>query len=210
MRPLHLTLPDSHAQPERRVCRQPVEQWKAPALSAEAAAPAHEPTPESIKARRYDLVLFGATGFTGQLAAKYLAQCEAAKGIRWAIAGRRIKALEALRAELVEVDPTLQVSIIVADSSQADTLKRLVENTKVRAPLSAIYRQSARWCASTRTSTAHCTWRCNKSRTVPRSVSSPPRDRSPNTARRSCSCAPHVSDTPCTGWGHADGVPAPA
>jgi short subunit dehydrogenase-like uncharacterized protein len=37
--------------------------------------------------REYDLVLFGATGFTGRLAAKYLAN-QYGRSINWAIAGR--------------------------------------------------------------------------------------------------------------------------
>ena len=37
--------------------------------------------------REYDIVLFGATGFTGELTAAYLA-AHAPPGTRWAIAGR--------------------------------------------------------------------------------------------------------------------------
>ncbi|MEV4082152.1 saccharopine dehydrogenase, partial [Nonomuraea fuscirosea] len=37
--------------------------------------------------RPYDIVLFGASGFTGELTARYLARA-AAPGARWALAGR--------------------------------------------------------------------------------------------------------------------------
>ncbi|MFD0820888.1 saccharopine dehydrogenase, partial [Micromonospora zhanjiangensis] len=37
--------------------------------------------------REYDVVLFGATGFTGGLTARYLAG-HAPAGLRWALAGR--------------------------------------------------------------------------------------------------------------------------
>ena len=37
--------------------------------------------------RSYDIVVFGATGFTGELTAEYLAR-KAPAGARWAIAGR--------------------------------------------------------------------------------------------------------------------------
>lgn len=47
--------------------------------------------------RPYDLVLFGATGFTGALTAEYLAR-HAPADCRWALAGRNRAKLEALRA----------------------------------------------------------------------------------------------------------------
>lgn len=47
----------------------------------------------------YDLVVYGATGFTGGLVAEYLAQ-SAPRGLRWAIAGRSVEKLTAVRARL--------------------------------------------------------------------------------------------------------------
>jgi len=49
--------------------------------------------------RDLDLVLFGATGFTGGLTAAYLAQ-HAPRGLRWALAGRNLPKLEEVRAKL--------------------------------------------------------------------------------------------------------------
>ena len=46
--------------------------------------------------RALDLVLFGATGFTGGLTADYLA-AHAPDGLRWALAGRNADKLEAVR-----------------------------------------------------------------------------------------------------------------
>ena len=44
----------------------------------------------------YDIVLYGATGFTGQLATAYMtAQYPAGSGVKWAIAGRNKAKLEA-------------------------------------------------------------------------------------------------------------------
>ncbi|MDF1605939.1 saccharopine dehydrogenase NADP-binding domain-containing protein [Nocardioides sp. YIM 152315] len=57
-------------------------------------------------ARELDLVLFGATGFTGGLTADYLAR-HAPRGLRWALAGRNQQRLEAVRRRLAEVDPAL-------------------------------------------------------------------------------------------------------
>ena len=49
--------------------------------------------------RSYDIVLFGATGFTGGLTAHYLAE-HAPEGCRWALAGRNLVKLEEVRASL--------------------------------------------------------------------------------------------------------------
>ena len=45
--------------------------------------------------RDYDIVLFGATGFTGALTAEYLGR-HAPDGLRWALAGRNRAKLDAL------------------------------------------------------------------------------------------------------------------
>jgi hypothetical protein len=49
------------------------------------------------KERSYDIVIFGATGFTGRLAAIYMAK-RYGTSIRWAIAGRRADALDGNRS----------------------------------------------------------------------------------------------------------------
>jgi short subunit dehydrogenase-like uncharacterized protein len=57
--------------------------------------------------RDLDIVVLGATGFTGALTAEYLAE-HAPSGLRWALAGRNRGKLEALASELegdVEVRP---------------------------------------------------------------------------------------------------------
>lgn len=69
---------------------------KKKSAAADAASPtdygsAAAPSPP----RRYDVVLYGATGFTGKLAADYLARrYGVASGFTWALAGRRRAALE--------------------------------------------------------------------------------------------------------------------
>ncbi|MGW6454523.1 saccharopine dehydrogenase family protein [Streptomyces sp. NPDC055078] len=54
--------------------------------------------------RPYDIVLFGATGFTGELIARYLA-AHAPEGCRWAIAGRSPGKLADLRERLTSAHP---------------------------------------------------------------------------------------------------------
>ncbi len=81
--------------------------------------------------RDFDLVLFGATGFTGGLTADYLAQ-NAPKGTRWALAGRNESKLAAVRARLTGIDPGLaDLPLLVADVNEQDTVAALVRRTKV-------------------------------------------------------------------------------
>ncbi len=74
---------------------------------------------------RYDLVVFGATGFTGRLAAAYLA-AHAPKELRIAIAGRSGAKLEALKRDLPR-----EVGVIVADSSDREAVGRMVSAARV-------------------------------------------------------------------------------
>ncbi|MBJ7330597.1 MAG: saccharopine dehydrogenase NADP-binding domain-containing protein [Solirubrobacteraceae bacterium] len=75
--------------------------------------------------REFDVVLFGATGFTGGLTAEYLA-ANAPEGAKWAIAGRSLEKLEALRDRLGG-----DVSLLVADASDPTSLARVAGSTKV-------------------------------------------------------------------------------
>jgi short subunit dehydrogenase-like uncharacterized protein len=76
-------------------------------------------------ARDVDIVVFGATGFTGALTAEYLAGAAPA-GVRWAIAGRNRGKLAALRDRL----PT-EVSIVEADVADPASLRRMAESARV-------------------------------------------------------------------------------
>jgi short subunit dehydrogenase-like uncharacterized protein len=75
--------------------------------------------------RDHDVVVFGATGFTGALTAQYLAR-HADAGTRWAIAGRNRdklrKTLETIGADV----PT-----IVADTGDPTSLRELAASAKV-------------------------------------------------------------------------------
>lgn len=85
----------------------------------------------NVETRRFELVLFGATGYTGKMAAVYLAK-RYGTSVQWAIAGRRITALQKLKNELVSLDNKLQyLPIIIADSSDSVMLDNMVRQTKV-------------------------------------------------------------------------------
>jgi len=79
----------------------------------------------------YDIVLFGATGFTGALTAAYLAS-HAPAATRWALAGRSAAKLEALRTRLSVVDPACAgVTLLHADATDASSMQRLAAAARV-------------------------------------------------------------------------------
>jgi short subunit dehydrogenase-like uncharacterized protein len=81
--------------------------------------------------REFDVVLLGATGFTGALTAEHLAR-HAPAGLRWALAGRNPDKLEDARRRLTAIDATLgELPLLTADSTDADSLADLAARTKV-------------------------------------------------------------------------------
>ncbi|HEY2165998.1 MAG TPA: saccharopine dehydrogenase NADP-binding domain-containing protein, partial [Jatrophihabitantaceae bacterium] len=80
--------------------------------------------------RPYDIVLFGATGFAGRLTAEYLAH-HAPVGLRWAIAGRSKDKLDAMRAELLAIDPLTDVAVAIADVGDDTSIRALAAATRV-------------------------------------------------------------------------------
>jgi len=81
--------------------------------------------------RSYDLVLFGATGFTGGLTAEYLAR-NAPAGTRWALAGRSQSKLEQVRAQLAGINPACaHLPLLLADVADPGSLKKVAESAKV-------------------------------------------------------------------------------
>lgn len=58
----------------------------------------------SARSRHYDIVLLGATGYTGNLTAEYI-QTHVATDLRWAIAGRNSVRLSQIAKELRTLNP---------------------------------------------------------------------------------------------------------
>ena len=82
--------------------------------------------------RSYDIVLFGATGFTGRLVAEYLVQTYEAGSFRLALAGRSQDKLEAVRRDLTRIAPwASELPILLADSSDRAALDVIAQATKV-------------------------------------------------------------------------------
>jgi short subunit dehydrogenase-like uncharacterized protein len=76
----------------------------------------------------YDIVVFGATGFTGALTAEYLA-AHAPPETRWALAGRNMGKLEQVRSRLGSGGA--DVPLLQADVTDAESLGAVAEATKV-------------------------------------------------------------------------------
>ena len=80
--------------------------------------------------RDLDLVLFGATGFTGQLVAEYLVKKR--PGVRWALAGRSQGKLERVRDALAAIDPAArELPIVVGDSLDRAAMDAIARRARV-------------------------------------------------------------------------------
>jgi short subunit dehydrogenase-like uncharacterized protein len=104
--------------------------------------------------RDHDIIVYGATGFTGRLVAEYLNQQKVA---RWAMAGRSRAKLEEVR-DLIGAPA--DTPLIVADADDPASLGPMAASARIsstarhssppaspRAPLMSIYAASPRGCA---------------------------------------------------------------
>ena len=77
-----------------------------------------------MSTRDFDLIVYGATGFTGRLVAEHLLE-RGDDAMRWAIAGRSAEKLARVGSEIGADD----VPVVVADSSDPASLQRMAEAT---------------------------------------------------------------------------------
>jgi short subunit dehydrogenase-like uncharacterized protein len=76
--------------------------------------------------REFDIVIYGATGFTGQLVVEYLV-AQKGHGLNWAMAGRSADKLASVRDE---VGADTATPLIVADAADPDSLRAMVGNAR--------------------------------------------------------------------------------
>ena len=83
--------------------------------------------------REFDVVIWGATGFTGELVAEYLlAHYGVGGNLSWALAGRNSSKLDAVQQRLSARDTKASaLPIIIADSHDLQSLKALASRTRV-------------------------------------------------------------------------------
>jgi short subunit dehydrogenase-like uncharacterized protein len=80
----------------------------------------------------FDVIVWGATGFTGQLVVEHLVDTYGVGGdLRWAIAGRNRGKLEALRHTCLPEAQRDQLAVVVADSNDTASLAEMVRRARV-------------------------------------------------------------------------------
>ena len=80
------------------------------------------------KTREFDVIVWGASGFTGKLVAEYLFNKYGSNNdLKWAIAGRDYSKLELVRDEVANS----LISIIIANSDDIESLNSMIKRTKV-------------------------------------------------------------------------------
>ena len=80
-----------------------------------------------ITDRKYDLVVFGASGFTGSLVVEHLSKNYSKEDLKWAIAGRNQAKLKDL-CEKFNIDKD---DMIIANVNQKDSIRSMVAQAKV-------------------------------------------------------------------------------
>jgi short subunit dehydrogenase-like uncharacterized protein len=81
-----------------------------------------------MSSSKFDIVVYGATGFTGQLVAEYLAaQYKGDANLKWAMAGRSREKLASVRDA---IGAPADTPLIVADASDPASLRAMVDQTK--------------------------------------------------------------------------------
>ena len=79
--------------------------------------------------RDFDLIVYGATGYTGRLIAEYLATSYRADDApSWAIAGRSIDKLQKVRAEIGAAD---DLPLVKANAAEPASLRSMCERAAV-------------------------------------------------------------------------------
>jgi short subunit dehydrogenase-like uncharacterized protein len=76
--------------------------------------------------REFDIIIWGASGFTGRLVAEYL-HVQYGADLKWAMAGRSQTKLEAVRAEVADES----IPVLTADSHGEQSLAAMVQRAKV-------------------------------------------------------------------------------
>ncbi len=78
--------------------------------------------------RKFDIIVWGASGFTGRLVAEYLFKnYGVSDSLKWAMGGRSQSKLEKVRAEVADAN----VPLVIADSQDDTSLNAMVESAKV-------------------------------------------------------------------------------
>jgi len=81
-----------------------------------------------MKSAKFDIVVYGATGFTGQLVAEYLAShYKNDASLKWAMAGRSLDKLASVRDA---IGAPADIALIKTDASDPASLRAMVDQTR--------------------------------------------------------------------------------
>lgn len=81
--------------------------------------------------REFDVLVWGATGFTGQLVVEYLCRQYPPSGdLKWAVAGRNEEKLKSTIARIAG-DKAAEIPVVIADSGDAQSIAAMVQRTRV-------------------------------------------------------------------------------
>ena len=105
-----------------------------PAVKASPRAKPQTPSPSQVQPRKYDVVLYGASGFVGKQTVAYFAQLghlkpAAGKPLRWALAGRSASKLASVKAACGA--GAKNADIVVADAQDSAALGQLAQDACV-------------------------------------------------------------------------------
>jgi len=82
-----------------------------------------------VNNKKYDLVVYGASGFTGQLICEYLSAHKDAVDLNWAIAGRNTEKLESISNKFSIEDK--KVDVLYGDSFDKDSLDNISSQSRL-------------------------------------------------------------------------------
>ena len=76
------------------------------------------------EAKEFDVIVYGATGYTGRLVAEYLGKTCAGQDVRWAMAGRNADKLASVREEIGAPADTPLITADASDPQSLDAMAR--------------------------------------------------------------------------------------
>ena len=77
--------------------------------------------------KQFDIIIWGASSFTGKLVTEYIFNKYGSSKIKWAIAGRNLDKLEKVRSQVADEN----IPIFIADSFDEESLLKFVKKTRV-------------------------------------------------------------------------------
>jgi len=77
--------------------------------------------------KQFDIIIWGASSFTGKLVTEYLFNKFGSSKIKWAIAGRSLGKLKKVRSQVADKN----IPIFIADSFDEESLLKFIKKTKV-------------------------------------------------------------------------------